>query len=81
MVARVVSKFRGVTWDDATAKWQASAFDGSSHVSLGLFDTQVRRDEEGFRVRRVEEGEVAWGEGRGVGTQVRRDEEGGGAWS
>ncbi|KAG1679682.1 hypothetical protein FOA52_006201 [Chlamydomonas sp. UWO 241] len=40
VIARVVSKFRGVTWDDAASKWQASVFEDRQHVNLGLFDTQ-----------------------------------------
>ena len=40
LVARVVSKFRGVTWDDDSSKWLSTAYEGSNQVNLGLFDNQ-----------------------------------------
>ena len=40
LVARVVSKFRGVTWDDEQSKWLATAYEGASQLRLGLFENQ-----------------------------------------
>lgn len=40
LVAKVVSKFKGVTWDDGSSKWQAQVYEGGLMVNLGLFETQ-----------------------------------------
>ena len=40
LVAKVVSKFKGVTWDHSSYKWQANSYEGGVVTSLGLYETQ-----------------------------------------